>query len=117
MNTTPAVPATPAPISAEHAEEVRKHVRVYIKVFLALLVGTALTVGASYIPLGTAGNVTVALCIAVCKAALVAGFFMHLVSEKRTIYTFLVFTAIFFAGLMFLTLFAMSDHIVMKNVS
>jgi hypothetical protein len=43
------------------------------------------------------------------KASLVAGFFMHLVSEKKSIYTVLAVTAFFFAGLMALTVWAMHD--------
>jgi cytochrome c oxidase subunit IV len=88
----------------------KKHVRTYIGVFIALLVGTLLTVAVSYVHFGHAGNITVALIIAVVKAALVAGFFMHLVSEKRSIYTVLGFTAFFFLGLMFLTVWSMQDH-------
>jgi cytochrome c oxidase subunit 4 len=88
----------------------RKHLRIYVGVFLALLVGTLVTVAVSYIPFGHAGNITVALAIALLKAGLVAGFFMHLVSEKRSIYTLLVCTGFFFLGLMVLTLWAMQDH-------
>ena len=54
-------------------------------------------------------SVAVALVIASCKAFLVAGYFMHLVSEKRMIYGILGFTAFFFVGLMGLTLWSMAD--------
>ena len=49
----------------------------YIMVFLALLVGTGATVGASYVDLGI-WNTPVAMLIAVTKASLVVFFFMHL---------------------------------------
>jgi hypothetical protein len=39
----------------------------------------------------------------------VAGYFMHLVSERKMVYGLLACTAIFFTGLMFLTLWALSD--------
>jgi hypothetical protein len=39
----------------------------------------------------------------------VAGFFMHLISERKMIYGLLAFTAFFFLGLMFLTLSAYGD--------
>jgi hypothetical protein len=43
----------------------------------------------------------------------VAGFFMHLVSEKKMIYAVLSFTAFFFTGLLFLTLWSMAhDNII-----
>ena len=44
------------------------HIRRYLFVFYALLFGTLLTVGASYIPFGVREvNIAVALLIAVCK--------------------------------------------------
>ena len=49
----------------------------YFLVFLALMAGTGLTVGASYVDLGV-WNTPVALAIAVTKASLVVFFFMHL---------------------------------------
>jgi caa(3)-type oxidase subunit IV len=94
-----------------HAEEdFRHHVRRYLYVFYALLFGTLITVGASYIPFGNHHlNIAVALVIACAKAFLVAGFFMHLISERKMIYGLLIFTACFFLGLMFLTLSAYAD--------
>jgi len=93
----------------KHAHDIKKHLKVYIGVFVALLVGTIITVAVSRVNLGHAGNISLALVIAVLTAALVAGFFMHLVSEKKPIYTILVFTAFFFVGLMALTIWAMND--------
>jgi len=93
----------------KHSHDIKKHLKVYIGVFLALLIGTIITVAVSRVDLGHKGNITVALIIAVLKAALVAGFFMHLVSEKKPIYTILVFTAFFFVGLMALTIWSMND--------
>ena len=49
---------------------------MYYAVFLALLVGTALTVGAAFVDMGPLNNV-VMLLIAVAKATLVVLFFMH----------------------------------------
>ena len=95
---------------AEHAEHVAKHVRIYLAVFVALLIGTVITVGMYYVHFESMTlTVTIALIIATVKAALVAGFFMHLVSEKKSIYTVLAVTAFFFAGLMALTIWAMHD--------
>ena len=78
--------------------------------FYALIAGTIITVLASYIPFGNhAVNIGIGLFIACSKAFLVAGYFMHLISEKKMIYGIMAFTAIFFAGLMFLTLYSFSD--------
>lgn len=95
---------------AHSAESFSHHIRRYIFVFFALIIGTALTVWASFIPFPSREiNIAVALAVASTKAFLVAGFFMHLVSEKKMIYAILAFTAFFFVGLMFLTLWSMHD--------
>src|SRR4051812_40716196 len=92
--------------------DVSKHVRGYLIVFGALLIGTILTVWASHFHFGNkdsnVGNIVVALIIALTKAFLVAGYFMHLISEKKLIYSVLAFTGFFFAGLMFLTIWSMN---------
>jgi cytochrome c oxidase subunit 4 len=89
-------------------EEVAKEVRKYLLVFAALMVGTILTVWASYIHFGSDWmNIVVALIIAIVKASLVAGFFMHLVDEKKLIYGLLGATVFFFVGLMYLTLWSL----------
>ena len=91
-------------------EDFTQHVRRYLYVFYALLFGTLITVGASYIPFGNhAINIAVALVIASGKAFLVGGYFMHLLSERKMIYGLLTFTACFVLGLMFLTLSAYAD--------
>jgi cytochrome c oxidase subunit 4 len=60
-----------------HAGPHVEPVRVYLAIFLALLVLTATTVAVAFIDLGPLNNV-IALTIAGCKATLVALFFMHL---------------------------------------
>lgn len=90
-------------------EDIKKHVKIYVGIFIALLIGTIVTVLAAYVDLGHKMNIALALVIASIKAFLVAGFFMHLTSEKRTIYTILACTVVFFIGLMALTLIAHFD--------
>jgi len=94
---------------SDHSSDISKHVRSYLIVGAALLIGTILTVWASYIDLGHHWNIVLALIIATAKASLVALFFMHLISERTMIYLVMGFTAFFFAGLMFLTLYASHD--------
>ena len=97
-------------MSAQDHAHVAEHVRRYLYVFYALLFGTLITVGASYIPFGNhAINIAVALFIACSKAFLVAGYFMHLISERKMIYGLLAFTVFFFAGLMVLTVCSFAD--------
>jgi cytochrome c oxidase subunit 4 len=86
--------------TSDHAVDIDKHVRVYITVFVALLVLTIVTVAVSYIHLPLPMAVTVALLVATVKGALVACYFMHLISEKKLIYAVLVLTAAFFVALL-----------------
>lgn len=89
-------------------------------VFVALLIGTVVTVGAYYLHLpSVAMTVAVALLIASVKAFLVAGYFMHLISERKMIYGILLTTVFFFAGLMYLTIWSMepTSLIHIKHVS
>jgi len=94
---------------SDHSDDVSKHVRGYLIIGGTLIIGTVLTVLASYIELGHHWNIVLALFIAIFKASLVALFFMHLISEKQMIYTVLVFTAFFFLSLMFITIAAYHD--------
>jgi cytochrome c oxidase subunit 4 len=79
----------------DHAD-IDKHVKTYMMVFAALMVLTIVTVAVSYLDLSTAGTITLGLVIATIKGSLVACYFMHLISEKKLIYTVLIFTAVFF---------------------
>ena len=100
----------------DNAHDIQKHVRKYVLVFVALLALTVVTVTVSYLNLGLAGTITVALIIATIKGSLVASYFMHLISEKKMIYATLILTVVFFLVLMFLPIFAHSDPVVYKNV-
>jgi len=55
-------------------------------------------------------TVSIALFIACVKGFLVAGYFMHLISEKKMIYGILTATIFFFAGLMYLTIWSMNHN-------
>ena len=77
--------------------------RIYIIVWIALLILTAVTWWVSYVNLGM-GNVAVALLIASVKAALVALFFMHLRYEKRLVWAFAILPLLFLALIIFGTL-------------
>lgn len=86
-------------------EEVAKHKRVYIGVFIALLVATVVTVALYWFHFDSkALTIAIALFVATVKASLVACYFMHLISEKRMIYIILGFTVFFCIALMALTL-------------
>jgi cytochrome c oxidase subunit 4 len=109
------IAADPAvPVAQEHAgvhdpnahnspEHIKKEMRVYLIVFGALAVLTGATVYACYglrMPVHYA--IMIAVAIATVKGFLVAGFFMHLLTEKRLIYGILLLTVAFFAALLWL---------------
>jgi cytochrome c oxidase subunit 4 len=76
--------------------------RIYVAILFALLLGTALTVWASFVDLGV-WNPVIALAIATTKAVLVVLYFMHVrYSSKLTMLT--VGAGIF----MFLTLVSLT---------
>ena len=80
--------------------EIDKHVRVYIMVFVALMVLTVVTVAVSRFHLSVPVAVTVALLVATVKGALVACYFMHLISEKKLILAVMGLTVAFFVVLL-----------------
>ena len=98
-----------ADITDDHAVDIDKHVKVYISVFVALMVLTIITVAVSYLHLSTPMAVTVALLVATIKGGLVAGYFMHLVSEKKLIYAVLAVTVAFFVVLLALPVLTHSN--------
>ena len=96
-------------MSVQTAEEVRKHVKVYIGVFAALAALTIITVGLSYLHLSPFWAITFALIVATIKGSLVACYFMHLISERAIIYWILIVCFIFFVHLLLLPV-ATSSH-------
>jgi cytochrome c oxidase subunit 4 len=89
-------------MSASDVEAIRKQTRLYIGVFVTLMVMTILTVAVSYFHLPVALAIVVALIIASFKGSLVAAFFMHLSHERKVIYWLLLLTVVFFLALMFI---------------
>jgi len=104
---------------ADAAHDWGKHKKSYLAVGIALFVFTVVTlVLGIWEPLDvgppgpTPADFVIGLAVAGTKASLVALIFMHLNHEKGLIYKMLLFTFIFFVGLMFLTLMAGFDPIV-----
>jgi cytochrome c oxidase subunit 4 len=100
---------TAGSMTHDHAIDIDRHVRVYITVFVALMVLTVITVAISYLHLSVPIAVAVALFVAIVKGSLVAGYFMHLVSEKKLIYAVLALTIVFFAVLLALPVITHSN--------
>ncbi len=82
-------------------------VKVYVAVFVALLVLLALTVAASYVPLGRF-NVVIAMTIAIAKTFLVMLFFMHVRHSGRLIW---IYVGVGFFWLAILLALTMSDFL------
>src|SRR3954471_11663815 len=98
-----------ASTTTDHAADIDKHVRVYILVFVALMVLTIVTVAISRFHLPVPIAVSVALLVATIKGTLVACYFMHLLSEKKLIYAVLALTAAFFVVLLALPILTVHD--------
>ena len=96
-------------LTNDHAAEIDRHVRVYITVFVALMILTIVTVAISRLHLSVPIAVTVALLVATVKGSLVACYFMHLISEKKLIIAVLALTAVFFAALLTLPVVTVHD--------
>ena len=86
----------------------KSYIRLCAVVFLVVLCTTSAMIATSFSHIGEGWTLKVAiiLAIAVVNAFLVAGYLMHLLSEKKLVYAVLGFTVIFFIGLMGLTVCA-----------
>ena len=80
-------------------------VRVYVTIFLVLLLGTALTVMAAFYDFPWQLNAIVAMTIATTKATFVVLYFMHVRYSSRLIWV-IVASALFWMGIMFAFTFA-----------
>ena len=80
-------------------------VRIYIAIFMVLLVGTALTVGAAFVDFPWRFNTIVALTIATIKATFVVLYFMHVRYSARLVWV-IVIAALFWMGILFAFTFA-----------
>jgi len=92
-------------MSEHNTEDMLKHIKIYLFVFFALAILTVITVWAAYIHIAEPYHILVALSIATVKGGLVVAYFMHLISEKKLIYSVCSLTAFFFLIILFITLF------------
>ncbi|MBH09109.1 MAG: hypothetical protein CMG74_01940 [Candidatus Marinimicrobia bacterium] len=102
-------------MSEHNKESIQEHIKVYLTVFGALGVLTVFTVAASYLEISNTEAIMLALVIATIKASLVAGYFMHLITEKQTIVWILILTFSFFLILMFIPLITATDQVIIYN--
>ena len=75
-------------------------VRIYVTIFLVLLVGTGLTVMAAFIDFPWQFNTIVAMTIAITKATFVVLYFMHVRYSTRLVWV-IVGAALFWMGILF----------------
>ena len=93
------------PVAEHHAHHIVSPA-TYAVIFAALLIGTAITVGVSYIDLGP-WNPVIAIGIACTKAVLVILFFMHIKYSSRVMK--LTVASGFFTFLVLITM-TLSDY-------
>ena len=87
-------------MTSDHAVDIDRHVRIYITVFVALMVLTLITVGIARLHLPVHLAVSLALLVATVKGSLVACYFMHLISERKLILVIMLATVFFFFGVL-----------------
>jgi hypothetical protein len=104
-------PLTGESASHGHPVDFKDYLRRCLYIFIAILCATSLMIWISYLPehYTWAQKVAMILVVAGANAFVVAGFLMHLISEKKMVYTVLAFTVFLAAALMWLTLYAMHD--------
>jgi caa(3)-type oxidase subunit IV len=92
-------------MSENHSlDDLNKHIKIYIGIFVALLILTGVTVWVSYLDLSRMGAIAVAMAVALTKGTLVVGFFMHVFDEfkesKPVLFWTLVASVFMFAVLL-----------------
>ena len=90
--------------------DITKQVKLYKIIGAVLIVGTIFTVMVANVHMGIILGIVVAMIIATIKGALVAGYFMHLYSEKKIIYAVLALTAVFIVVMIGLLVFSYGDQ-------
>ena len=93
---------------SEKPVSIQSYVRLSAVIFLVLAATTGCMIATSFAHLGEGWTLKVALILAIAtvNAFLVGGYLMHLLSEKKLVYTVLAFTVFFAIGLFGLTIWA-----------
>ena len=87
---------------------IQSYGRLCAVIFLVLVATTGCMIATSFAHLGDGWTLKVGLILAIAtvNAFLVAGYLMHLLDEKKLVYTVLAFTVFFAIGLFGLTIWA-----------
>ncbi|HUE36180.1 MAG TPA: hypothetical protein VMO20_02215 [Candidatus Acidoferrum sp.] len=96
----------------EHPVNFNSYMRRCGAILGVVICAVILMIWASYLPqdhFSWSVKIAIILAIASVNAFFVAGFLMHLLSEKKMVYTILGFTVSFVIGLFGLTIYAMND--------
>ena len=91
--------------------DIDRQVKTYIIIFITLMALTFVTVAISQLHLPTPAAIALALVVASVKGGLVAGYFMHLVSERKLIYWVLWITISCFVAVLLLPVVTHLDPI------
>lgn len=98
--------------SGQHAHAQAEHhvvpLRVYVTIFVSLLVLMFLTIAARFVNFGPQFNVLIAMVIAIAKTALIVLYFMHVRYNSRLVQ---IFAAATFLWLVILFAFTIGDYL------
>lgn len=96
---------------SEKPVSLQSYIRLCSVVFCVVVCAVGSMIGVSYSHIGEGWTLKLILILAIAtvNAFLVAGYLMHLLTEKKLVYTVLAFTVFFVIGLFALTIWAMYD--------
>ena len=98
-------PEDKIPTKTDEYAGIRQQVKVYLTVFVSLLLLTLLTVSVSAFHFDETRTAIVTIAIAVIKLSLIAAFFMHLIFEKSFLFKLLSLPVFLLIALLVLSIF------------
>jgi cytochrome c oxidase subunit IV len=103
-------------MSENQSVDVQKHVRMYVGIFVGLIVMTLATVLFAHFVKSVNARITIAVVFALLQGFFSVAYLMHLNAEKRLIYIVLILTVVLFAPLILLPLLTTADTTAISHV-
>lgn len=107
--------ALPAHDQAEEVAHAWHHLWLNARFFAAFFSLILITVAFFYVDISTTGNLVATLLLSAARAALIAFFLTSMVRPFNLVVSTLIFTVLFFIGMIGLSLWAMGDPIVLPK--
>jgi cytochrome c oxidase subunit IV len=98
------------PLENGDRQALQQQIRSHLRLALVLVSLVGLNVLCTFLPLDRTPKIALQVALAVLSGGIVLAFFMHLLTEKMSTLIILACTAVLFAALMALPIFAGHDH-------